>query len=504
MRKITKNNIEEIILDLSHVLSEHDTVLIVNEDVENIPYVILISDSPSNSSEEIKNEDKYKFIFISTDFLYSIVLRQETYFLQMLSKSIIIQDKYLIMREIMLYAEAIINTNVSSGYNQLMRNKLLTPYYLECLKKVSTKEEYTLKLLRLLLTKMNNEDKYSLCKTVEVEKEVDYQKTYYDIKNLFISNDCSKIENLVMDAQVPNDIKADEIQAVSVFFEGIYKYSDFVQLIFIPLCKELKEFLFYSNYTIKKHKRFPSKTKGVLVSFYFAEKSIGKKTLIQLKRALFNKVSELKLEKIHIDTINDNYRNWDLLKKETNIFQCLSSELLVINADEPINESRAVTRFIYYYILAGIYFYPQNSIFFEKNEEILNIMFSKSISEMTLTITDITTISVIKNKLNKEYTSLYNRLQYNIEKNYHGLFNMRRDSEMDNFSFLSQLTEIYDFISTSKFPVKINHFTYNADISNIDLFFVQFIKESFDYFFVEEYYKAFVPFTVKKITNEKF
>lgn len=272
---------------------------------------------------------------------------------------------------------------------------------------------------------------------------------------------------------------------VSIFIEGIYSYSDFIQSIFLKISTELKQFLYYSHFTIQK--RIMNQKTGVLISFDFKDKFISENALVCLKQSLFHKISELKLGRICVWEESQKKINLDLSNKETTVFQTLSSELIAINSLNPITESRTVTLFIYYYILAGRYFYSSKSLFLRKNKTLLTHLFIDSISSISLSILDTVSFAALENKLQKEYYSVFNRLRSSLENNYAVLLNFNSNIEIECFGFLSQLSDFYHLI-----PAK-----------DKDLFFIQFIKKSFQYFFMENYYKAFIPFVVKKMTDEK-
>jgi len=277
----------------------------------------------------------------------------------------------------------------------------------------------------------------------------------------------------------------DSSNEVDIFIEGIYTYSDFIQSVFLKISVELRQFLFYSYFTVQK--RIMNQKTGVLISYNFKDKSISEDAIVHLKQSLFHRISELKLGKIKIWKEPQTKSGLDIYRREQTVFQMLSSELITINSSNPITENRAITLFIYYYILAGRYFYSNKSIFLEKNKTILTQLFIDSISTISLSILDTVSIAAVENKLHKEYSTIFNRLRFDLENNYSTLLNFDTDIEIEYFGFLSQLSDFCHLI-----PAR-----------DKDIFFSQFIKKSFHYFFLENYYKAFVPFVIKKLTDEK-
>jgi hypothetical protein len=474
-RLVSVNELNILQRELSTFVDGHKAVLIAKTIVDDRIRVLLLSQTNDHESFEISGRYAYLLVKISYQELARKLANGYPSVINIFEDYIIIKDENMQLDVFYMYLSSLSaqkNSINSEGhekeriYDEI--NSRIEVY------KTNRNQYNQLLLIRSLI------DSLLMQNTFDMNFDSQCSSIFSLVKAILNDSDSN---GLIEEFRKQIRRKGDNMCLVSLFFKYNDTYDSFIRNIFLELCKPLKNILYYSSIIIYKKYDYRGHD-GVAVCFVTGNNIVRSAAMEVLQRAIFLKIPECKLS--CIDFISTPLSNRIKEKVTSEIFGKLTEDLLQMNFSEILTDAKSVTLFIYYYITAIKLFYSDNEIFISKNKMIFKHFVNVSLSNFTSGLVFNSSFSLNSNKLNAEYSQLYIRMAENISDNYSDVLT-NKNMELSDFDYLSSLLEIRD--------------SNYADIEK-DEYFISFIQQSMDIFFLPNYYKAFVPFVVNKYYEE--
>lgn len=492
MATINKFNIDKIKnLLFKYIPCDSSVLLKQNESSECIQALVFIFDFRTEKKLQITDEEIHIEIhFISIEILYDAFLQFDAYFAYFISDCIVIHDPSAMFHKVQKMVEPLLSKYAENVWNITLPQTFIS-YYTLCRICNRFDSSIILSLLRQYISICLNS--HSHMSYFEIEQHnldlikrifsccVDYPKSKTEIFKLF-----DEAYEQILASTVKNN-------KIDIFFEGGYTLSDFINAVYLPLSKKLSAFLFNSGFSIQRiNNDDPVKKHGVLLSYYFKDTDNKQQARIKLKSVLFKSVSEMKLSKIHFPiSFAESYDNRSSEALE-HIKQKLCSDFVYQNSINALSEDRIFALVLYYYISIGYHYYETRDEFYRSNIVIYEHLIADSGKYFPTAPLSCVSFFEIREKIEKEYAKSYCNMKNQVEADYKNLLQDNNTTIIAEYGNL--IANLKNSISQN---TEINRLGKN--LNSKDSTFLAFTQNLFSLGFIEDYYKAFVPFIVKEL-----
>lgn len=285
-------------------------------------------------------------------------------------------------------------------------------------------------------------------------------------------------------------------KSLSMLFCDIEENYIFLKNTFIPLCNIFKNSLVNCRIRIIWKSNCHSSGKAAEVTI-FSNNSFTEKDIIQLQKYLFLNVSELQLSQLHMPYNNHNpfleQLPLNIYDKTNNILCNLTEELLLKYTHSTLSENEKITYMIYYYIVATKSFFTSKIEMESANKRVLDIFLEDSISSFSKSILDHQILSNIGDKILHEFKCQSDNIRIDLLRNYIELLNgwdkvSNPDSITTSIQLLSEIRANFNEIEKDN-----NEYIYT--------YFIELCRLMFQCWDIPNYYRAYVPFCLKYITD---
>lgn len=296
-----------------------------------------------------------------------------------------------------------------------------------------------------------------------------------------------------------NEFRAEERlnRSLSMLLCDIEENGIFFKKTFIPLCNIFKNQLKDCRIRIIWKADCGISGKAAVVTI-FHNNRFTKKDIIQLQKYLYLNISELQLSRLHVP-YNESNVYWEQLPTniydKTNDILCnLTDELLLkYNNKSTLTENEKITYMIYYYIVAAKSFFSSRIEMVSANNSVLDAFLEDSISSFSKSILDHQILSEIYDKILYEFKCQSDKVRNDLLLNYTELLNnwdkvLDLDTMTISMQLLSEIRTDFNKIKTD-------------NKEDITTYFIELCRLMFQCWDIPTYYKAYLPYCVKYITD---
>lgn len=284
---------------------------------------------------------------------------------------------------------------------------------------------------------------------------------------------------------------------ISMLFCDIADLRQFISKTFIPLCRVIKTHLREVQYWIDWQYKTKISDRDILITFII--QSPDKEVILRkLQLYLYENVSELQLYRVRIPFERpSNYIDnlpCEVRRKTYDILCRFSEESLIMFSQENIGDSRKITLFTYYYLIAAKNYFLSKNEFIKANGQLLDIMVNESISPFTKSLLNHDGISEAKDKILWEYKRQSDKNKIVLSANYGTLirdWNSYPDEEDSTDESLSALVDIRNLLNPSL----------SENENDLSSYFHTFFEKLAGCMDLPPFYKGYIPYSINYLTK---
>lgn len=279
---------------------------------------------------------------------------------------------------------------------------------------------------------------------------------------------------------------------LAVKFNGIENIDDFLTKAYIPISSSLKDNLSKAHVIFQYY--YMGKIKSLAIIFLF-ENTVTEKILIDIQKYLYLHSSELSLRNIDIpfqrpycifDGMVENVYN-EVMKT----LSTLTSASLIQNSRSASQkdkvEDEKVTTLIYLYIATAKIIFNNYSDFMKSNDKVYDYFIKEECSDNFQYIINNHIYTNCFTKIENEFRLL---TLTNIQALYSNYRPLLRDwNRLENeYIYQQYISQVYHIKSTLK--------------EDTSIFFQEYVKLLFACYDLPVYYKTYIPYVIKHLSNE--